>query len=72
MIAQRKNNIYEDRGKQIIEDPGPLSLMHVAKYNWNRDESYIKIIIATMNKYYQIYNYMHTDIHIKQLVKTST
>lgn len=67
----KKNSVYEHRGKQIVEDEGPVTFMSVTKYNWNKDESYIKIIIAMMKKYYEIHNYMHTSTHIKQLVKTS-
>lgn len=55
----------------MIEDQGPLTFMCVTKYNWNKDEIYIKIIITTMKKYYEIHNYMHTGTHIKQLVKIS-
>lgn len=59
--SMKKQCLWTHRGKQIIEDQGPLTFMCVTKYNWNKDESYIKIIIAMMKKCYEIHNYMHTS-----------
>lgn len=43
-------SLWTRRGKQIFEDEGPVTFMCVTKNNWDKDESYIKIIIAMMKK----------------------